>query len=138
MNAVRGESRLKFGYTIFYVDDVAATIAFYEAAFGFTRTVLMAGEYGELDTGATKLSFADRKSVAKLISIPFESAGASSPPPPVEIGFVTDDVLAAFDAAVAKGAAPLAPPAQKPWGQTVAYVRDLNGFLIEICTPMGG
>lgn len=25
----------------------------------------------------------------------------------------------------------------KPHGQTVAYVRDPDGFLIEICTPMG-
>jgi lactoylglutathione lyase len=24
-----------------------------------------------------------------------------------------------------------------PWGQTVAYVRDNNGFLVELCTPMG-
>lgn len=24
------------------------------------------------------------------------------------------------------------------WGQTVAYVADLNGFVVELCTPMGG
>jgi uncharacterized glyoxalase superfamily protein PhnB len=41
------------------------------------------------------------------------------------------------DRAVAAGAALVTPPAQKPWGQTVAHVRDLNGVLIEICTPMG-
>ncbi|MFO0110274.1 MAG: VOC family protein, partial [Alphaproteobacteria bacterium] len=34
-------------------------------------------------------------------------------------------------------AAPLKKPEQKPWGQTVAYVRDLNGFLVEICSPVG-
>ncbi|WP_083994044.1 hypothetical protein [Gelidibacter algens] len=28
-------------------------------------------------------------------------------------------------------------PKQKPWGQIVAYIRDLDGFLIEICTSMG-
>jgi hypothetical protein len=27
-------------------------------------------------------------------------------------------------------------PKQKPWGQTVGYVHDLNGFLVEICSPM--
>jgi hypothetical protein len=27
---------------------------------------------------------------------------------------------------------------EKPWGQVVAYVRDLNGYLVEICTPMAG
>jgi hypothetical protein len=30
------------------------------------------------------------------------------------------------------------PPEQMPWGQTVAYVADLDGFLVELCTPMGG
>jgi hypothetical protein len=29
------------------------------------------------------------------------------------------------------------PPTVKPWGQTVSYVRDLDGFLVEICSPMG-
>jgi lactoylglutathione lyase len=28
-------------------------------------------------------------------------------------------------------------PTKKPWGQTVAYVRDLDGHLVELCTPMG-
>ena len=29
------------------------------------------------------------------------------------------------------------PMKSKPWGQKVAYIRDNNGFLLEICTPMG-
>jgi hypothetical protein len=24
-----------------------------------------------------------------------------------------------------------------PWGQTIAYVADINGFLVELCTPVG-
>ena len=24
-----------------------------------------------------------------------------------------------------------------PWGQTIAYVADINGFLLELCTPVG-
>lgn len=128
---------MKLGYTILYVNDVAASVAFYERAFGFARTVLMPGEYGELDTGATKLAFADVKHVAKLFPIPFQSSGPQQPPAPVEIGLVTDDVPKAFEKAVAAGAVALAAPAKKPWGQTVGYVRDLDGFLVEICTPMG-
>jgi hypothetical protein len=30
----------------------------------------------------------------------------------------------------------VAEPTQKPWGQTVAYLRDNQGFLIEICSPL--
>lgn len=36
------------------------------------------------------------------------------------------------------GATEAKPPAEKPWDQTVAYVRDLNGFLVEICSPSAG
>jgi len=28
-------------------------------------------------------------------------------------------------------------PEAKPWGQTVGYLKDLNGFLVELCTPVG-
>ena len=56
--------------------------------------------------------------------------------PAIEIAFVTADVVQAFDVAVNAGAIPVAAPKEKPWGQTVAYLRDLNGFLVEICSPV--
>ena len=27
-------------------------------------------------------------------------------------------------------------PQEKPWGQVVAYVKDLNGIIVELCTSM--
>jgi uncharacterized glyoxalase superfamily protein PhnB len=54
----------------------------------------------------------------------------------IEIALVTDDPAAAYKRAVAVGAIAVKPPVQKPWGQTVAYVRDLNGCLVEICSPV--
>ena len=127
---------MKFAYSILYVDDVEATVAFYERAFGLKRKMVVDGEYGELDTGSTRLAFAARAHVTKHFPIPFQTAGLKNDPPPFEIGLVTDDVQAAFDNAVAAGAVALTEPAKKPWGQTVGYVRDTNGYLIEICTPM--
>jgi uncharacterized glyoxalase superfamily protein PhnB len=48
---------MKFGYTVLYVENVAATIAFYEQAFGFQKgMVVETGEYGELITGSTSAS----------------------------------------------------------------------------------
>jgi uncharacterized glyoxalase superfamily protein PhnB len=47
-------------------------------------------------------------------------------------------VPAAVARAEAAGAKVVQPATQMPWGQTVAYVTDLDGFLVEICTPMGG
>ena len=123
---------MKFGYTIVYVDDVAATIAFYEKAFGQQRNMIAGDEFGELKTGETKLGFAAKKML--------HGAGQFASPDGkvlgVEIAFVTDNVAAAYDTAVAAGAASVSRPEKKPWGQIVAYVRDNNGFLVELCTPV--
>lgn len=127
---------MQFGYTILYVADVEATVAFYEAAFGLPRLAVHGGVYGELATGGTRLAFAARDFVGGLIPLAFAESAAT--PPPVEIGLVTDDVQAAYDRAVAAGAEPVKPPAAKPWGQIVGYVRDLNGFIVELCTPVPG
>jgi lactoylglutathione lyase len=129
---------MKFGYTILYVDDVAATIAFYTRAFGLSGNVLAPDEYGELSTGTTKLAFAAKRHVKELLPIAFQGSGLDQPPPPVEIGLVVDEVEPAFDRAVSAGATKVVAPAKKPWGQTVGYVRDNNGFLVEICTPITG
>ena len=50
---------MKFGYTIVYVPDVPASLAFFEKAFGVARRFLHeSGDYGELNTGETTLAFA--------------------------------------------------------------------------------
>lgn len=128
--------RMKFGYTILYVDDVEATISFYERAFGLKRGTVVGNEFGELTTGTTKLSFAARAHVEKLFATPLQQVGRDGAAPPFEIGLVTPDVDAGFKKALLAGAIEVASPKKKPWGQTVAYVRDNNGFLIEICTPV--
>jgi len=127
---------MKFGYTILYVDDVEGTVAFYERAFDLKRKMVQPGEFGELDTGSTKLAFAAKSHVASLLPIPFQRSGPKHDAPPVEIGLVTHDVQAAFDKAVAAGAVVVTQPTKKPWGQIVGYLRDNNGFLVELCTPM--
>jgi lactoylglutathione lyase len=130
---------MKLGYTILYVESVANTIAFYESAFGFERgMVTPSNEYGEMKTGDTKLAFAANSFVKTLTSVPFEAARPEKAAPPMELGLVTDEVEAAFAKAVAAGAVVVKKPETKPWGQLVGYVRDNNGFLVEICSPMGG
>ena len=58
-------------------------------------------------------------------------------PAGAEVAFVADDVDAAFEKAISAGAVSYVLPHQKPWGQTVAYVRDANGFLVELCSAFG-
>jgi uncharacterized glyoxalase superfamily protein PhnB len=128
---------VQFAYTILYVKDVTKTISFYEKAFGFKRKFIAPGnEYGELMTGATTLSFASVQLAATNLSAGFLESSPGGKPFGMEIGFTTNDVQKTFDAAIAAGAIAVEKAKTKPWGQTVAYVKDINGFLIEICTPM--
>jgi predicted enzyme related to lactoylglutathione lyase len=126
---------MKFGYTILYVKDVESTVAFYESAFGLKRKFVHESGYGKMETGETKLAFASVE-LATSNGVSFVPASPEGPAPAVEVAFVTQDVEAAFAVAVKAGSAPVAGPKQKPWGQFVAYVRDLNGFLVEICSPL--
>jgi len=127
---------MKLGYTLLYVDSVRDTLAFYEAAFGLRRRFIDdEGTYAEFDTGNTVLGLVAH-SVAGSHGFSYQAVAPSDDAPGFEIGFVTDDVSAAFAAAVKAGATPVSEPATKPWGQTASYVRDMNGFLVEICSPM--
>ncbi len=129
---------MQYGYTIIYVSDVAATLAFYERAFGLSRRFMAdGGDYGELDTGGTVLAFSRHDLASTLFPGGYTPIDGGQPPAGFEIGLVSDDVAGAFARAVAAGATELQAPKQKPWGQTVGYVRDPNGILIEICSPMG-
>jgi uncharacterized glyoxalase superfamily protein PhnB len=129
------------GYTLLYVEDVPATMEFYQRAFGLEQRMLTPeGDYGELNTGTTTLSFV----VNELANANLAHAGGFTPmstevaPPAISICFVTSDVQGVVEAALAAGARSYVDPAEKPWGQTVAYVRDPNGVLVEVASPIGG
>ncbi len=128
---------MKLGYVVAYVADVEATIEWWERAFGLSRRLIAEdGSYGELDTGATTLSFASHQMARDNLPGGFAAHDPSGPPAATEIALVDDDVPAAHARALEAGARDLAGPKQKPWGQTVAYVRDPNGILVELCTPV--
>lgn len=130
---------MKLGYTIVYVPEPAASLAFFERAYGIGRRFLSdCGDYGELDTGATTLAFASHAVGDTNLSGGHVHADASPQPLGFEVALVTDDVAAAHARALAAGARELAAPATKPWGQVVSWVRGPDGLVVELCTPVGG
>lgn len=109
---------MKLGYTITYVPDVAASLTFFEQAFGLKRKFLHeSGTYGELDTGETTLSFAAHELGDMNFPGGHVHADRSAQPLGFEIALVTDDVPTAHARAVAAGARVMAAPSSKPWGQ---------------------
>ncbi len=128
---------MRFGYAIAYVREVERSVAFYERAFGLKcRFVDESGQYAEMETGETTLAFASNELGQSNLPGGFRENDPAEPPAGVEIAFVAEDVGAAFRFALEAGATKAAEPKTKPWGQTVAYVRDPDGVLVEIGSEM--
>lgn len=128
---------MKFGYTIIYVADVLSSLTFFERAFGLKKKFIdESGDYGELHTGETTLSFATHSLGASNFPNGYISADSSDKPLGVEIALTTDSVEMAHQQAIAAGALELKEPLKKPWGQIVSYVRCPDGTLVELCTPV--
>ncbi len=132
----KGGTLMILRYAILYVPDVGTALDFYNRAFGTsTEFVHESGDYGQLSTGETKLAFSSHQLMASL----GKSAGKADPAAPVfELAFETENVEAAVERAESAGAKVVQGARREPWGQTTAYVTDLNGFLVEICSPVGG
>lgn len=126
-----------FSHTIFYVTNLEKIIDFYEKAFGITaKFVHESGMYAELNTGGTTLAFADETLGKENLPEGYLPSNAARSPSACEIVFTVKDVDQSYERAIAAGAVALVAPKQKPWGQTVAYVRDPSGVLIEIASLM--
>jgi lactoylglutathione lyase len=120
--------------TVMYVEDVARSVAFYEAALGFRcRYTDDRGVYADLDTGGSTLALNAQRSAAHE-SCTRTDSHLGGPPPSVEIAIEVDDVAGAVARAVASGAVVVRDPEMKYWGQTIAFVRDPDGHMIQLCS----
>jgi len=130
---------VSLGYVILYVKDVAGALSFYETAFGLSKRFFHDDNgkaYGELETGAARLAFASLELAKTHLKQEVIAASLDRPPLGVEIALLTADVPAVYTRAVKAGAIKVSEPETKPWGQTVAYLRDKEGHLVELCTPL--
>lgn len=128
---------IKLGYVIAYVSDVEEALSFFENAFQLKRKFLTdEKDYGELETGSTILAFATHELGESNFTGGYQRANASDKPLGIEIALITDDVQSSHAMAIKFGAQELKEPEQKPWGQTVSYIRCPAGLLIELCTSI--
>ncbi|MCU0847735.1 MAG: VOC family protein [Spirochaetes bacterium] len=125
---------MKLDYVIIYVNDAVKAVEFYNRAFDLkTKFIHDSNMYAEMESGETTLAFANNEMLKMNTGIEPLTGVKNC----FEIAFSTKDVMKAFEKAVSSGAMEIKKPEVKPWGQTVAYVQDLFGTIIEICTPMG-
>ncbi len=130
---------VSLGYVVLYVKDVSASLKFYEEAFGLTRRFFNDDHgkaYGELETGAARLAFYSLELANEHSKQGIAVATSDKGPLGFEISLVTSDVPALYARAVKAGATAVSAPEAKPWGQTVAYLRDKDGHLVALGTPL--
>ena len=128
---------IQFKHTILYVENVERSMAFYSKVFGYSiKFITPEKDYGEVNSGNTVLSFAVHELAASNLSKGYKRSELTEKPFGIELGFITEDVEGLYTKAIENGAIALEKPIEKPWGQKVAYIRDLDGFLVEFGSPI--
>lgn len=128
-----------FRYTILYVHDVEATLGFFKSAFGFETAFLHESkDYGELDTGQTKLAFSSIELMQSLGKSPATDPVTN---PSFEIAFETGDVAAALAKAVKAGAELVQAAARRTRANRIQkagacpVLRFNKRCRLRVCTP---
>ena len=126
---------MKFGYTIIYVADAAASLEFFGKAFGLSTRFIHESGYGELETGETTLAFAAHELGRSNLPAGYVAADVSHKPLGIEIALVTNSVAEAHSRAISAGA--ISPKNQcKNHGGRLSYVQCPDGTLVELCSPI--
>ncbi len=131
---------MKLGFVVIYVNDVRPVLKFYRQAFNLNVRLEHeeSGEllYGEMETQGAILGFASHAMGELNLNVEYQKISSQGKPFGQEIVFLCEDVEATYRRALDAGASPISPPTEKPWGQTVAYLRSIEGTLLELCTEM--
>lgn len=128
---------IQYAYTILYVENVEESMEFYQQVFGFEQKLITPEkDYGELLSGTTTLAFANLELGKSNFRQGFTQSSLNERPFGIELAFATEHVEEVMETALKHGATLLEETVTKPWGQKVGYLRDVNGFIVEVCTPI--
>lgn len=127
---------MKFGSTVLFVDNVQSVLEFYKTAFGMEISMYdPAYDFGILNMEGGSIGIASNHSGELMMPGKFPSS-KNGHPDGVEIALYSEDVEADYKKAIDAGAGSLSEPRQMEWGQTVAYVKSIEGTIIGICSEM--
>jgi uncharacterized glyoxalase superfamily protein PhnB len=123
----------KFASAVIYVPGSAKEVLdFYVAAFGLTlKHYDEAFDFGELDTGECTIAVANHSAGEFMVGEMYDKEGDGFPKN-IELAFITDDVEKSYNTALENGCEGLCQPKNVPWGQTVAYVKSIEGTLVGL------
>jgi lactoylglutathione lyase len=114
-------TRFREAFPIFYAQDVARAVDFYRSAFGFELAFRWPAQGDELEFAFLRLE-------PLGIGIAREPLADEQ----FQLCIYTDDVDAAAERLRAAGAEEVQPPTDQPWGERLAFFRDLDGHLLHV------
>jgi catechol 2,3-dioxygenase-like lactoylglutathione lyase family enzyme len=117
---------------VLIVEDLDRALRFYVDVLGMQLNH-RSGPYAQLATGATRLAFYERGAMEETLGTTLDAPAENAPA--FELGFFVANVDTAYAELVVLGATAVTPPADRPWGQRTAYVRDPDGNLVELVQP---
>jgi lactoylglutathione lyase len=120
-------------YVVLIVADLDAALTFYTNVLGL-RLAHRTGAYAQLDTGRTRISLYERSAMSEVLASPLDAPAPGAPS--FELGFKVADVDAAFSSLLEAGAESACSPTDRAWGQRTAYLRDPDGYLIELAQDL--
>ena len=127
-------TELRHVLTILAVEDLAASAAFYAAAFGWTASVATPVYVEFALLGGQRLGVYERHGFGRNIGqVPAKVAAGELAP--TEIYLYVDDPVAAIARIQSAGARELSPWATRPWGDEVAYFADPSGNVLALARP---
>lgn len=116
-------------YVVLVVADLEASIDFYTKTLGLALGH-RSGAYAQLDTGRTRISLYEREAMSEVLGFAIDTPSPRAPS--FELGFKVADVDSVFAALLSAGAESACAPTDRDWGQRTAYVRDPDGYLVEL------
>jgi uncharacterized protein YceH (UPF0502 family) len=117
-------------YVIVVVDDLDRSLEFWTGTLGLQLGKRDQRTYAQLETGVTRVGFLSKNAMAQILGDALRDDDR------FEIGFKVDDVDAAYAELLADGAISAVPPTDRPWGQRTAYLRDPDGYLVELAQDL--
>ncbi len=128
-----------FANTVVWVPDVQRAADFYTKVFGIK--VLFKMDLGthwwlEMNSGVTHLSFASEKQAMEFTQGKLHRNRKAAVPAAIALTMRVKDLQAALQRATTAGGVVVAPPKQQPWGLVEARVRDPDGVLVAVVSPV--
>lgn len=127
---------MKFASPVLFVSNVSEVLSFYRTALGAELSFYDENlGFAEISFNGSKVGISSHKAGKYMMPDSYD-APEDANPSSIELAFFCDDVQESYDKALSHGAQSLAAPKKMDWGQTVAYVKSIEGTVIGLCSEI--